>query len=70
MSVKIFLKLNLDFIGAEIREVFGSMSGCMRVCVNLNRGHYCFLFCKGPIFYDIRGQFDFKNICQIARNRI
>jgi len=32
---------------AEIR-VFGSV-GCMRVCVNRNRGPYWFLFCKGPI---------------------
>jgi len=30
MSEKIFLKLNLDFIEAEIREVFGSEWG---VCV-------------------------------------
>jgi len=30
MSEKIFLKLNLDFIVAEIRGVFGSVGG---VCV-------------------------------------
>jgi len=69
MSEKIFLKLNLDFIVAEIRGVFKSV-GCMRVCVNRNRGRYCFLFCKGPILNDIRGHFDPKNICQIAGNRI
>jgi len=32
MSEKIFLKLNLDFIVAEIRGVFGSVGGvCARV---------------------------------------
>jgi len=33
-----------------------------RVCVNRNRGRYCFLFCKGPILNDIRGHSDPKNI--------
>jgi len=28
------------------------------------------LFCKGPIFNDIRGHSDPKNICHIAGNRI
>jgi len=43
MSEKIFLKLNLDFIVAEIRGVFGIVGGvCM--CVNRNRGRYCFFF--------------------------
>jgi len=64
------MKLNLDFIVAEIRGVFWKCGGCMRVCVNRNRGHYCFLFCKGPILNDIRGHFDIKNIRQIAGNRI
>jgi len=70
MSEKIFLKLNLDFIVAEIRGVFGSVGWCMRVCVNRNRGRYCFLFSKGPILNDIRGHSDPKNICQFAGNRI
>jgi len=70
MSEKICLKLNLDFIAAEIRGVFGSVWGCMRVCVNRNRGRYCFLLCKGPILNDIRGHSDPQNICQIAGNRI
>jgi len=34
MSEKIFLKLNFDFIVAEIRGVFGSV-GCMRVCASV-----------------------------------
>jgi len=42
----------------------------MRVCVNQNRGRYCFLFSKGPLINDIRGHSHPKNICQIARNRI
>jgi len=69
MSEKIFLKLNLDFIVAEIRGVFGSERGVC-VCVNRNRGCYGFLFCKGPILNDIRGHSDTKNIYQIAGNRI
>jgi len=32
MSEKIFLKLDFDFIVAEIRGIFGSV-GCMRVCL-------------------------------------
>jgi len=36
--------------------------GCMRVCVNRNRGRYCFLFCKGTILNDIRGHSDPKSI--------
>jgi len=63
------MELNLDFIVAEIRGVFGSV-GVMRVCVNRDRGHYCFLFSKGPILNDIRNHSDPKNICQIAENRI
>jgi len=69
MSEKIFLKLNLDFIVAEIQS-FWKCGGCMRVCVNRNRGRYCFLFCKGLILNDIRGHSDPKNICQNAGNRI
>jgi len=42
----------------------------MRVCVNRNRGRYCFLFCNRPILNDIRGHSDPKNIRQIAENRI
>jgi len=70
MSEKIFLKLNLDFIVAEIRGVFGSVGVYARVCVNQNCGRYCFLFSKGPILNDIRGYSDPKNTCQIAGNRI
>jgi len=33
MSEKIFLKLNFDFIVAEIRGVFGSVGVYARVCV-------------------------------------
>jgi len=33
MSEKIFLKLNFDFIVAQIRGVFGSVGCIMRVCV-------------------------------------
>jgi len=69
MSEKLFLKLNLDIIVAEIRGVFGSV-GDVCVCVNRNRGRYCFLLSKGPILNDIRGHSDPKNICQIAGNRI
>jgi len=50
MSEKICLKLNLDFIVAEIRGVFGSV-GCMRVCVNRNRGRYCF-FCSAKAHFE------------------
>jgi len=42
MPEKICLKLNLDFIVAEIRGVFGSV----RVCVNRNRGRYFFCSAK------------------------
>jgi len=36
MSEKIFLKLNFDFIVAEIRGVFGSVGGvCVFACVCL-----------------------------------
>jgi len=60
MFGKIFLKLNLDFIGlvAEIRGVFGRMGVYACVCVNRNRGRYCFSFCKGPILNNIRGHSD------------
>jgi len=57
---KIFLKLNLDFIVAKIRGVFGSVGVYVCVCVNRNRGRYCFLFCKCPILNDIRGHSDPK----------
>jgi len=40
MSEKYFLKLNLDFVVAEIRGVYGSVYAC--VCVNRDRGCYCF----------------------------
>jgi len=61
MSEKIFMKLNLDCIVAEIRGVFGSVEGvCVCVCVNRNRGRYCFLFRLGPILNDIRGHSDPK----------
>jgi len=66
--LKIFLKLNLDFIVAEIRGDFESVG--VYACVNRNRGRYCFLFCKGPILNNIRGHADPINICQIAGNRI
>jgi len=51
---------------ANIRGVFGSV-GCMRVCVcvNRNRGRYCFLFSNGAILNDIRGHSDPKNICRL-----
>jgi len=70
MSEKIFLKLNLDFLVAEIRGVFASVGVYTCVCVNRNRGRYCFLLSKGPILNDIRGHFDPKNICQIAGNHM
>jgi len=62
MTEKICLKLNLDFIVAEIRGVFGSVGvyATMCVCENQNRGRYCSLFCKGPILNDIRGHSDPK----------
>jgi len=54
MSEKIFLKLNLDFIVAEIRGVFGSVGGVC-VCVRIEIvAATVFLFCKGPIINDIR----------------
>jgi len=49
MSEKIFLKLNLDFIVAQIRGVVGSVGG-VRVCVNRNRGRYCFFVQQRPNF--------------------
>jgi len=70
MSEQIFLKLNLAFIVAAIRGVFGSVGVYACVCVNRNRGRYCFLLCKGPILNDIRGHSDPQNICVIAGNRI
>jgi len=70
MSEKKFLKLNLDFIVAA--EEFLEVWGCMRhVCVNRNRGRYCFLFSKGPILNDIRGHSDPKiyvRLQEIASN--
>jgi len=53
---------------AKVGEI--EVWGCMRVCVNRNRGRYCFLFCKGPILNDIQGHSDHKNICHITGNRI
>jgi len=83
MSERIFLKLNFDFIMAEIRGVFGSVGvyACVCVCVisrffNLISVGFeivtatVFLFCNGPILNDIRGHSDPKNICHIAGNRI
>jgi len=68
---KIFLKLNLDFIVAEIRGVFGSVRVYACVCVNRNRGRYRFLFSKGPILNDIRGHSDpkiYARLQEIASN--
>jgi len=71
MSEKIFLKLNLDFIVAEIRRVFGSAGVYACVCVWIELvATTVFLFCKGPILNNIWGHSDPKNICQIAESRI
>jgi len=69
MSEKIVLKLNLDFIVAEIRRVFGSVGVYACVCESKSWPLLLF-FCKGPILNDIRGHSDPQNICQIAGNRI
>jgi len=76
MSEKIFLKLNLDFIVAEIRGVCGSVCVgggvyvCVCVCESKSWPLLFFLFSKGPILNDIRGHSDPQNICQIAGSRI
>jgi len=45
---KLFLKLNLDFIVAEIREVFRSVGVYACVCESNSWPLLFFLFCKGP----------------------
>jgi len=67
---KYIFELEFGFYSGRSPRSFWEYGGCMRVCVNRNRGRYCFLFCKGPIFNYIRGHSDPKNICQIAENRI
>jgi len=68
MSEKIFFEIEFGFYSGQ-NPSFWKCVGCMRVCVNRNRGRYCFLFSKVPM-NDIRGHSDPKNICQIAGNRI
>jgi len=43
MSEEIFLKLNLDFIVAEIRGVFGSVGVYARVCESKSWPLLCFV---------------------------
>jgi len=52
MSEKIFLELNLDFIVADIRGVFGSVGVYACVCESKS-WPLLFLFYKGPILNDI-----------------
>jgi len=55
MSEKIFLKLNLDFIVAEIRGVFGRVGGvCVCVCLCDPIG----LHDKSVVFYLISVSFE------------
>jgi len=69
--LKNIFEIEFGFYSGRNPGAFGSVGDvCVCVCVNRNRGHYCFLFCKGPILTDIRGHSDPKNICQIARNCI
>jgi len=69
MSEKNIYEIEFKFYSGRNPRSFSKCGG-VRVCVNGNRGRYCFLFCKGPILNDIRGHSDPKNICQIAENRI
>jgi len=48
MSKNIF-EIELGFYSGRNPRSFWKYGGCMRVCVNRNRGRYCFLFSKGPI---------------------
>jgi len=66
MSENNIFEIEFGFIVVEIRKVSGSVGVYACVCVNRNRGRYCFLSSKGPILNDIRGHSDPKNICQIA----
>jgi len=70
VSEKNMFEIEFGFYSGRNPRSFWKCGGCMRVCVNPNRGRYCFFFCKGPILTDIRGHSDPKNICQIAGNRI
>jgi len=67
---KNIFEIEFGFYSGRNPRSFWKCGGCTRVCVNRNRGRYCFLFSKGPILNDIRGHSDSKNICQIAGNRI
>jgi len=67
---KNIFEIEFGFYSGRNRMKFLEVWGCMRVCVNRNRGRYCFLFSKGPILNDIRGHSDPENICEIAGNRI
>jgi len=69
MSEKNILKLNFDFIVAEIRGVFGSVGVYACVC-EWKSWPLLFFVQQRPNLNDIRGHSDPKNICQIARNRI
>jgi len=69
MSEKYFFEIEFGFYsGRNPMSVWKCGGVC--VCVNRNRGRYCFLFFKGPILNDMRGHSDPQNICQIAGNRI
>jgi len=70
MSEKNIFEIEFGFYSGRNPRSSWKCVGCMLVCVNQNRGRYCFLFSKGPILNDIRGHSDPKNICQIAGNRI
>jgi len=60
MSEKDCFEIEFGFYSCRNPRSFWKCWGCMRVCVNRNRGRYCFLFCKGPILNDIRGHSDPK----------
>jgi len=55
MSEKNIFEIEFGFYSVRNPRSFCKCGGCMRVCVNRNRGRYCFLFSKGPILNDIRG---------------
>jgi len=64
-------EIEFGFYSGRNSRSFWKCGGCMRVCVNRNRGRYCFVFSKGQILNDIRGHSDpkiYARLQEIASN--
>jgi len=48
MSEKNMFEIEFEFYSGRNPRSFWKCGGCMRVCVNRNRGRYCFCSAKAP----------------------